>query len=36
MFRMSKRELYKQADINTDAIKVSYFPFPEYTWTICG
>ena len=29
--RMSKKAIYKRADINTDSIGVTYFPYPEPT-----
>jgi len=29
--RYSKKALYQRADIDTDSISATYFPFPEYT-----
>lgn len=37
--RMSKKAIYQRADINTDSIGVTYFPYPEYTEKVaysCG
>ena len=31
MKKLSKRDILRSADIVTDDVRVTYFPFPEYT-----